>query len=115
MWVQKVLRACGAYIGLGDEGRADIDIRRYGLASRSSKRGLDAVITHAKWVFHDKPRDRVVLQELDGPFVRADADDIDLVARFALGDGLTHGLRRNQVGSEHAAQVGSVGDYVRHH
>src|ERR1700720_2566559 len=81
-WFEKFLRTRGAHIGLGDKGCPGIDIGRHRLAFRGGERSLDAVITHAEWVLHDKPGYHVVLQKFDELFVRANSDDIDLVVGF---------------------------------
>src|SRR5229473_8418400 len=114
-WFEEFLRTRGAHIGLGDKGCPGIDIGRHRLAFRGGERGLDAVITHAERVLHDESGDHVVLQEFDELFVRANADDIDLVVRFLFGHGLAHSLRHDRIGNKHAAQVRCVGDEVLHY
>src|SRR5258708_9659919 len=105
LWVEELLRTPGVHIGLGYERGAGIDIGRHLLALRCGERSLDAVIAHAERVLDHEPGDRVALQEFDEFIVRANAHDINLVARCTLGHGLTHGLRHDRVRNEHTAQV----------
>ena len=58
------MRTYGAYIGLGYEGSAAINIGRHLFSLRGGKRSLDAVLADAERVIHHEPGDRVALQEL---------------------------------------------------
>jgi hypothetical protein len=76
--------------------------------------GAPLVATHAEGVLDDEPGNNIVLQEFDEPLVRANADDIDLVVRCLLGNGLAHRMRHNWIRDEYTAQVGYVGDEILH-
>ena len=91
------MRTRRAHVGLGDKCHPGIDIGRHLFALRGSERSLDAVITHAERILHDKPGDHVFLQEFDKLFVRADADYIDLVVCLLFDNGLTYGQGRDRI------------------
>src|ERR1700751_3863200 len=97
VWLEEFLRANGAYVGLGDQGRARVYIRWHLLALRRCKRNPDTLIPHAEWVLDDETGDHVIPQKFDKLFIRSKADDVYLVVGVLVGHGLAHHLRHDRI------------------